>query len=148
MVDALIRLAEFGSGPGDAIGAVQLAVHGPYPGDKEGVGHLPGGPVCGRPTPVVEAGAGDVEEGAQPLHAVAAVVVGNELEAVHQRVSPAKYFAALRRISRSSSSSRIFLRRAAFSASNGVGGPVATSARRPRGRLAPGARTQFRRSRG
>jgi len=75
------------------------------------------------------------------LHAVAALVVGDELEAVHQRVSPAKYFAAFRRISRSSSSSRTFFRRAAFSASNGVGGSADTSARRPRGRLAPAART-------
>ncbi len=33
---------------------------------------------------------------------------------------------------------------AAFSASKGVGGSVGTSARRPRGRLAPAARTQFR----
>ncbi|MDQ0784541.1 RHS repeat-associated protein [Streptomyces sp. B3I8] len=66
------------------------------------------------------------------------------VEAVHQRVSPAKYFAAFRRISRSSSSSRTFFRRAAFSASNGVDGSAGTSARRPRGRLAPAARTQFR----
>nr|WP_245770337.1 hypothetical protein [Streptomyces radiopugnans] len=96
-------------------------------------------------TPVAEAGAGDVEDGAQPLHAVAAVVVGDELEAVHQRVSPAKYFAAFRRISRSSSSSRTFLRSAAFSASDGVGGSAAGSARRPRGRHAPTSLTHFRR---
>src|SRR4051812_32756800 len=70
----------------------------------------------------LEAGAGDAENGAQPLHAVTALVVGDELEAVHQRVSPAKYFVAFRRISRSSSSSRTFLRSAAFSASSGVGG--------------------------
>ncbi|MFE6365482.1 hypothetical protein ACFVP3_36505 [Streptomyces sp. NPDC057806] len=57
-----------------------------------------------------------------PLHALAAVVVGDELEAVHQRVSPAKYFAARRGISRSSSSSRTFSRKAAFSASSGAGG--------------------------
>ncbi|MFF3461743.1 hypothetical protein [Streptomyces sp. NPDC002619] len=37
------------------------------------------------------------------------------LTAPHQRVSPAKYFAAFHRISRSSSSSRTFSRRAAFS---------------------------------
>src|SRR5690606_13386335 len=99
----------------------------------------------GRPTPVIEAGAGDAHDGAPPLHAVTALMVGDELEAVHQRVSLAKYFAAFRRISRSSSSSRTFFRRAAFSASNGVGGSAGTSARRPRGRLAPAARTQFRR---
>jgi hypothetical protein len=66
------------------------------------------------------------------------------LTAPHQRVSPAKYFAAFRRISRSSSSSRTFLRRAAFSASSGVGGSAGACDRRPRGRLAPAARTQLR----
>ena len=90
---------------------------------------------------VVVAGAGDAEDGAQPLHAVAALMVGDELEAVHQRVSQATYFAAFRRISRSSSRSRTCLRKAAFSASSGVGGSVGVSARRPRGRLTPAART-------
>ncbi|MFC8100791.1 MULTISPECIES: hypothetical protein [unclassified Streptomyces] len=51
-----------------------------------------------------------------------ALEVGDTLEAVHQRLSPAKYFAALRGISRSSSSSRTFFRKAAFSASSGAGG--------------------------
>ena len=62
----------------------------------------------------------------------------------HQRVSPAKYFAAFRRISRSSSSSRTFFRKAAFFASSGAGGWAASGVRRPRGRLAPAALTQFR----
>ncbi|MCX5097255.1 hypothetical protein OOK36_53135 [Streptomyces sp. NBC_00365] len=71
--------------------------------------------------PVVEAGPGDAEDGAQPLHAVTALMVGDELEAAaHQLVSPAKYFAALRRISRSCRSSAFCLRSAAFSASNDV----------------------------
>lgn len=143
-VDSLAAVAEFGGDPGNAVGAARFVVHGSYPDGEVGVGRLPGGPVRGRPAPVVEAGAGDAQDRAQPLHAVAAVVVGDELEAVHQRVSPAKYSAALRRISRSSSSSRTFWRRAAFSASSGVGGSAGASARRPRGRLAPAARTQFR----
>lgn len=50
----------------------------------------------------------------------------SHLRTDHQRltahVSPAKYFAAFRRISRSSSSSRTFFRKAAFSASSGAGG--------------------------
>lgn len=44
-------------------------------------------------------------------------MVGDELEAGHQRVSPAKYRAALRRMSRSSSNSRTRRRNAAFSCS-------------------------------
>ncbi|MDP9612928.1 hypothetical protein JOF35_005205 [Streptomyces demainii] len=51
---------------------------------ESGVGRLSGFPVRGGAAPVVEAGAGDAEDGAQPLHAVAAVVVGNELEAVQE----------------------------------------------------------------
>ncbi|WP_345205773.1 hypothetical protein [Streptomyces lavendulae] len=67
-------------------------------------------------TPVVEARAGQAEDGAEPLHAATALVIFNELAAVHQRVSVAKYRAALRKMSRSSSSSRILLRAAASSA--------------------------------
>ncbi|HEX6346298.1 hypothetical protein, partial [Umezawaea sp.] len=52
--------------------------------------------------PVVVKGSGDPDDLAQPLDAVAALVVCEELEAVHQRVSPAKYSAALRWMSRSS----------------------------------------------
>ncbi|MFJ4429179.1 hypothetical protein [Streptomyces bobili] len=32
MVDALARFAELGGDPRNAVGAVRLAVHGPYPG--------------------------------------------------------------------------------------------------------------------
>ena len=39
---------------------------------------------------------------------------------------------------------RDFLRRASFSASSGVGGSADACVRRPRGRLAPAAGTQFR----
>ncbi|HEX6342474.1 hypothetical protein, partial [Umezawaea sp.] len=67
-------------------------------------------------------GSGDPDDLAQPLDAVAALVVCEELEAVHQRVSPAKYSAALRWMSRSSSNSRIRLRSAVFSSSAEPGG--------------------------
>src|SRR5699024_3818688 len=55
---------------------------------------------------------------AQPLDAVGAPVVGDELEAVHQFVSPAKYLAAARRMSRSSSSLVCSARSNLFSASS------------------------------
>ncbi|MGW2207546.1 helix-turn-helix domain-containing protein, partial [Streptomyces sp. NPDC001774] len=40
--------AELGGDPRDAVGAVRLAVHGPYPGREPGVGRLAGGPARGR----------------------------------------------------------------------------------------------------
>ncbi|MDA5286018.1 hypothetical protein [Streptomyces sp. Isolate_45] len=49
---------------------------------------------CGA-SPVVEARAGQAEDVAEPLHAVSALVIVNELVTVHQRVSVAKYRAAL-----------------------------------------------------
>lgn len=56
---------------------------GRRPDGETCIGLQPGNPARGRPTPAVEAGAGDAEKGAQPLHAVAALVVGDALEAVH-----------------------------------------------------------------
>lgn len=53
-----------------------------------------------------------------PLDAVGVPVVGDELEAVHQFVSLAKYLAADRRMSRSSSSLVCSARSALFSASS------------------------------
>ena len=44
---------------------------------------------------------GDLDALAQPLHLEGVSVVGDELEAAHQIVFPAKYFVADRRISRS-----------------------------------------------
>jgi len=95
-----------------------------------------GSPGCGRPgarrpqhgpplgrggPPAVVTGPGDADDLAQPLDAMVALVVVDQLEAVHQRVSPAKYLAALRRMSRSSSSSRTRLRSVAFSSSGEAG---------------------------
>ena len=51
--------------------------------------------------PRVKRRAGDLDGLAQPLHLEGVSVVGDELEAAHQFVSPAKYFAADLRISRS-----------------------------------------------
>jgi hypothetical protein len=45
-----------------------------------------------------EAEAGDVQNAARPVHAEALLVISDELGAIHQRVSPTKCFAALRRI--------------------------------------------------
>ena len=59
------------------------------------------GPGRGAGLPGVERGALDLDELAQPLHLEGVLVVGDELEAAHQFVSPAKYLAAWRRISRS-----------------------------------------------
>ena len=61
---------------------------------------------AGRPgraprQPGVERGTRDLDELAQPLHLEGVPVVGDELEAAHQFVSPAKYLAAGRRMSRS-----------------------------------------------
>src|SRR5699024_11463797 len=53
----------------------------------------------------------------QSLHRVGGGVVGDELEATHQRVSPAKYFAAFWRISRSVVSFVVSALSWAFSAS-------------------------------
>lgn len=44
--------------------------------------------------PGVERGPVDLDDLTQPLHLEGVSVVGNELEAAHQFVSPAKYFAA------------------------------------------------------
>ena len=44
--------------------------------------------------PGVERRAGDTQDCAEPLHLEGVQVVSDELEAVHQRVSPAKYLAA------------------------------------------------------
>lgn len=101
------------------------SVDGADPGGEIGVSLSAGGPSrCGR-EPGVERGTSHVEQCAEPLHRPARAgrsggrgVVGDELEAGHQRVSPAKYLAAWRRISRSVSSLVFSARRALFSASS------------------------------
>src|SRR4051812_41351523 len=98
-------------------------------GDQRQVGGVAGRPRRCSGLPVVVTRPGELEDPAQPLHAVALLVVGDELEAVHQRVSPAKYRAAFRRMSRSSSNSRTRRRNAAFSSSTEpAAGGLATDA--------------------
>src|SRR5699024_6483047 len=75
------------------------------------------GPCGGACLPGVVGGTLDVDELAQSLHRVGGVVVGDELEATHQRVSPAKYLAAFWRISRSVVSFVVSALNWAFSAS-------------------------------
>src|SRR5206468_5608122 len=72
--------------------------------DPAGQLRVRGGPRCTRRScglPRVEGRALDFDELTQPLHLGGVLVVGDELEAAHQFVSPAKYLAAERRISRS-----------------------------------------------
>src|SRR6476469_1358598 len=66
-----------------------------------------GGPGRGGGQPGVERGPADVQDRAEPLHLEGVPVISDELEAVHQRVCPAKYLAAWRRMSRSVAS-RVF----------------------------------------
>lgn len=88
---------ELGGDPGGAVGAVP-ALGGVLEGlDARGQGRVFLGPCCplgGACPPGVERGAGDPDDLAQPLHAPGVLVVLDELEAVHQFVSPAKYLAA------------------------------------------------------
>ncbi len=65
------------------------------------VGGSPLGAASSGLLPGVERRTGDLDGGAQLLHLEGVLVVGNELEAAHQFVSPAKYFAADLKISRS-----------------------------------------------
>src|SRR4051794_38875382 len=93
-------VVELGGHPRRPVGPVD-GVHRPDPPGQLGVGGGPGGAHRGAGLPGVERGPGDLHGLAQPLHLEGVSVVGDELEAGHQRVSPAKYLAAARRMSRS-----------------------------------------------
>src|SRR5690606_16385639 len=82
------------------------------------VGLGPGCPGRRGGLPCVERRTLDIEQLAQPLHLVGVLVVGDELEAGHQFVSPAQYLAADRRMSRSTLSLACSERSTAFSASS------------------------------
>src|SRR6185503_2335699 len=60
-----------------------------------------GGPGVDGGQPGIERRTRDLNDRAEPLHLEGVPVVGDELEAAHQFVSPAKYLAAARRMSRS-----------------------------------------------
>jgi hypothetical protein len=66
----------------------------PDPRREDSIVGGPRDPSQGRREPGVERRSRDLNDLAQPLHAIGILVVLNELEAVHQFVSPAKYFAA------------------------------------------------------
>src|SRR5690606_36332831 len=104
-----------------ALGVVSL-VDLADPLDQRGVRGGPLGPRWCPGLPRVVGGALDLDELTQSLHRPAraggGAVVGDELEATHQRVSPAKYLAARWRISRSVVSFVVSARSAAFSASS------------------------------
>jgi hypothetical protein len=103
VIDPLIRrntVVELGRDPRCPTGLV-LLVDGPDPHREPGVGRGPLLMGRGGSLPGVVGGSLDLDELAQPLHLVGGGVVGDELEATHQFVSPAKYLAAARRISRS-----------------------------------------------
>jgi hypothetical protein len=85
---------------------------------------MPSRPNIGTAQPPVETSAGHLQHQAQPLDAEGATMILDELEATHQLVSPAKYFAALRRISRSSSRSFTRARNCRFSRSNTLACPA------------------------
>src|SRR6185312_6482760 len=93
-----------------------LVVHHPNPGLQLLVSGLFGRPGVGGVVPGVERRTGDLYDLAQPLHLEGVTVVGNELEAAHQFVSPAKYFAANRKISRSVDNRDLSARSSRFSA--------------------------------
>ncbi|AKK06543.1 hypothetical protein CMUST_11140 [Corynebacterium mustelae] len=71
-----------------------------------------------RVAPFVVRGSVDIKDLTHPLHRVLGVVVIDKLEADHQFVSSAKYFAALRKMSRSSRTLSSSLCNRRFSCSN------------------------------
>jgi hypothetical protein len=89
-------VVELGGDPRRPLGAV-LGVHGPDPRRELGISPSPLLACRGSLEPGVVGGALDLDERAQSLHRPARAggggVVGDELEATHQRVSPAKYLA-------------------------------------------------------
>src|SRR5689334_2981042 len=125
-------VVKLGGDAGCPVGTVVFCPHCTDPRGQGGVCCLTGRPGRCTGPPVVETRPGHPDHVAQPLYAVALRVVGDELEAAHQRVSPAKYRAALRRMSRSSSNSRTLRRSAAFSSSTDpVGARPGDTATRP-----------------
>ena len=86
-------VVELGGDTGRAVGLVGL-VHQPDPLGQLLVRCGPLRPPRRRRVPGVERGPVDLDDLAQPLHLEGVSVVGDELEAAHQFVSPAKYLAA------------------------------------------------------
>ena len=90
-------VVEVGGDPGRPVGAVATlsgVLQHPDPRRQHRVVCRLRGSPPGGVQPGVERRAGDLDDLTQPLHAVGVLVILNKLEAVHQFVSPAKYFAA------------------------------------------------------
>jgi hypothetical protein len=119
---------EFGGDPWRAQGAVLIVdLADPFGQFGVGDGSLLSAGLTGQPG--VERGPGNLDEFAQPLHLEGVPVVGDELETAHQFVSPAKYFAAWRRMSRSVSSLAFSVSNAATCARNCASSASADPAR-------------------
>jgi hypothetical protein len=121
-------VVELGGDPRYPLGAVCLV----DPADPVGqlrIRRHPGSACRGGAQPGVERGSGDLHEFAQPLHLEGVPVIGDEPETAHQFVSPAKYFAAWRRMSRSVSSLAFSVSNAATCARNRASSASADPAR-------------------
>jgi len=140
-------VVELGGDPGHALGAVGV-VDRADPHRQHGVRGHSRGPGGRGGQPGVERRARHLHDLAQPLHLEGVPVVSDELEAVHQRVSPAKYLAAWRRMSRSVASLACSATSWAFSACtrgcNAASSPPTGPGRRDAG--APARTSRARRS--
>ena len=103
MVDPLLRRGAVVELCGRAWSAdgVVVGVDDPDLLSQLGIGCGPSRTRRGALDPGVVRGTLDLDELTQSLHLEGGGVVSDELEATHQRVSPAKYFAARCKISRS-----------------------------------------------
>src|SRR6476620_8167593 len=110
-------VVELGGDPRRALRRVPL-VHDTDPFGQLGVRGRPLRPAGPAVEPGVERGTCDLKDLAQPLHPVGVPVVSDEPEATHQFVSPAKYLAARRRISRSVTSLACSATSSSFSVSS------------------------------
>src|SRR5690606_36037181 len=111
------RVAQLGRHPRGPIGPVELGRDRRSLRGQRSIRRHALGPTTGAITPLVVRGPADLQDLTQPLHPEGGRELSDELEtAAHQVVSPVKYFAALRRISRSVSSSVLSARNRLFSA--------------------------------
>lgn len=94
-------IAQLGRDPRRPVRAVELGVDRPDLFGQRLIGTATCGPGLGGLTPPVTARPRHLQDVTQRLDAEQLPVVINELEAAHQFVSPAKYLAADRRMSRS-----------------------------------------------
>jgi hypothetical protein len=99
-VAAVFHRLRLGGDPRRPIGGI-IVVHDADPLGELLIGGLSGGSGIGGSAPGIKRRTRDLNDLAQPLHLEGVPVVGDEPQAAHQFVSPAKYLAADRRMSRS-----------------------------------------------